>query len=255
MRTRSADLRFQSTPARCRRLRSSLFSCHLYNFNPLQREAGDEIKNFFTAINLFQSTPARSRRQGEEIALTKIQQFQSTPARSRRPACSAGLVASGRISIHSSAKPETHRLRPQGSQWNISIHSSAKPETGKSGGETMNLIISIHSSAKPETLERSIFLYNREFQSTPARSRRPMFAWSCFVAVQFQSTPARSRRRQLLPISIYILHISLYKSTNVLYSPPHSSTNPPITMRFFQCESPKKLMSTYVSHHQSTISL
>ena len=76
------------------------------------------------------------------------------------------------ISIHSSAKPETHRLRPQGSQWNISIHSSAKPETGKSGGETMNLIISIHSSAKPETLERSIFLYNREFQSTPARSRR-----------------------------------------------------------------------------------
>ena len=137
------------------------------------------------------------------------------------------------ISIHSSAKPETSVDLLGPLIIVISIHSSAKPETHRLRPQGSQWNISTHSSAKPET-------------------GNPPFAYQSRL---FQSTPARSRRRQLLPISIYILHISLYKSTNVLYSPPHSSTNPPITMRFFQCESPKKLMSTYVSHHQSTISL
>ena len=66
----------------------------------------------------------------------------------------------------------------------------------------------------------SILVWQHRFQSTPARSRRPSDRCYYIGTNLFQSTPARSRRQQLLPIFIYIPHISLYKSTNILYSPP-----------------------------------
>lgn len=145
-----------------------------------------------------------------------------------------------------------------------------------SGVFSVNTIVTVFG-VKLKTIPKTVVVFLQAFLSASARSWRrncprleadvayfnslqreagdPIPIYMNGKTGRFQSTPARSRRRQLLPISIYILHISLYKSTNVLYSPPHSSTNPPIKMRFFQCESPKELMSTYVSHHQSAISL
>ena len=157
-----------------------------------------------------------------------------------------------------SASARSRRLNCPRVEADVAYFNSLQREAGDSN---FAALISTSPNFNPLQREAGDFfrflhpIFYIQFQSTPARSRRPSKDFTFTGAQAFQSTPARSRRQQLLPIFIYIPHISLYKSTNILYSPPHSSTNPSITMRFFQCESPKKLMSTYVSHHQSTISL
>ena len=101
------SLVFQSTPARSRRRLFPAIIGLVLDFNPLQREAGDDQEPF---------TP--------RIILISIHS-------SAKPETSYPYFGQKDklISIHSSAKPETRRIRQPQYIILISIHSSAKPET------------------------------------------------------------------------------------------------------------------------------
>ena len=121
---------------------------------------------------IFQFTPARSRRPDSNLYERENRKISinSSAKPETKPFCC--IASKSHISIHSSAKPETDVAEEAKKRQKISIHSSAKPETFFAFHSGSITRISIHSSAKPET---TIPCHNRPctgFQSTPARSRR-----------------------------------------------------------------------------------
>ena len=165
---------FQSTPARSRRHGGCLSMGKPGNFNPLQREAGDEIYRIIITGESYISIHSSAKPETPTVAKaddsTGISIHSSAKPETIVPGSlhltdnfnplqrEAGDVAiedftdfASIISIHSSAKPETSGF---GSGF-ISIHSSAKPETKLTFTLSDIYDISIHSSAKPETFQLS----------------------------------------------------------------------------------------------------
>ncbi len=156
--------RFQSTPARSRRRLFPAIIGLVLDFNPLQREAGDDQEPFTPRIILISIHSSAKPETGGILVIKHWRIFQSTPARSRRRGFFVGIIIVRIISIHSSAKPETSYPYFGQKDKLISIHSSAKPETRRIRQPQYIILISIHSSAKPETaIITNFHLYSTHF--------------------------------------------------------------------------------------------
>ena len=101
------------------------------------------------------------------------------------------------ISIHASAKEATCKDIKAGLISHISIHASAKEATRPRIGFEKLSAISIHASAKEATWCLCRFLVVLQFQSTPPRRRRLLWAKLLNNSPSFQSTPPRRRRHEV----------------------------------------------------------
>ena len=123
------------------------------DFNPLHREGGDAgFTDALLRTAIFQSTPPRGWRlySGNRFASARV--FQSTPPRGWRRRPLPLSLPPIPISIHSTARVETHLV----------LHPVHAPE------------ISIHSTARVETtITCTAVGILPKFQSTPPRGWRP----------------------------------------------------------------------------------
>ena len=167
------------------------------DFNPLHREGGDETTvPILITGSIFQSTPPRGWRRTRRSLKHIIYQ----------------------ISIHSTARVETHWSGKFDVSESISIHSTARVETEQILYRVPADPISIHSTARVETPDVSeeageVYDFNplhREggdhigcdrvvegyvFQSTPPRGWRQKISLLWLPCWIFQSTPPRGWRQ------------------------------------------------------------
>ena len=122
----------------------------------------------------FQSTPAQSRRRGEDKKQDIPAIFQSTPAQSRR----RNIIGSSSLCFY---------FNP--------LQRKAGDQRQKCYLRCRKIFQSTPAQSRRPCAAHGVYTSGR-FQSTPAQSRRLHIPDPGHYLIRFQSTPAQSRRRQ-----------------------------------------------------------